>query len=345
MESRPLSSRDLSKEWASGRFRKFYYLLGQPDDARDAVAELKARFKADSFNLSEFTRESDPAHAAVSDALTQPVFADRRLVIVGHPKIAGRDPEPFVEYLKDPLASTTLVIVSDDRKPGVKDPLVSLANTHGAVCVFYALRDYEARGRVTDDARKLGKSLSPDAAEFLVEEAGLDGHILRQELEKAALFVGSAGSITRDDLLACLGYTKGADPYVLSRLIGRRDLSRCLAHLKVVFSAGKAEDHVFQILAQTRNIVVKQLRAKRMLRQGADPDAVLDELRVSRKKLYEGFLEWLSPLTERRLTRDLGACLRSEADLKSKAWLDARQETERLVVELCRTTSPLGREL
>ncbi|MBI5625468.1 MAG: DNA polymerase III subunit delta [Elusimicrobia bacterium] len=337
MDQRPLSSRDLLKEWAAGKFRKVYYLMGQPDEVKDAVAELKLRFKADAFNLGEFTKETDAASAAVSDALTQPMFADRRLVIVGHPKIAKADPEPFVEYLKDPLATTTLVIASDDRKPGAKDKIAALAFQHGAVCVFYALRDYEARGRLVEEARKLGKSLDPDAAEFLVEEAGLDGHILRQELEKAALFVGAEKSITRSDLLACLGYSRGADPYLLSRHIGQRDLKRCLSHLKAVFSSGRAEDHVFQLLAQMRNAVSKQLRAKRMLRRGADEDAVLEEVAVARKKLYEGFLQWLAPLSEARLKRDLGLCLRAEADLKSKTWLDARQETERLVVELCRS--------
>ncbi|MFA6318622.1 MAG: DNA polymerase III subunit delta [Elusimicrobiota bacterium] len=336
MESRPLPSRDLLREWAAGKFRKFYYLMGQPDEVRDALVELKARFKADSFNLGEFSREGDRSSAAVSDALTQPVFSERRLVIVSHPKIAKADPEPFVEYLKDPLETTTLVVVSEDRKPGIKDPLAALAFKHGALCVFYALRDFEARGRLVDEARKLGKTLTLDAAEFLVEEVGLDVHILRQELEKAALFVGSATSIERTDILACLGYTKGVDPYILSRLIGQRDLRRCLAHLETVFSAGRAEDHVFQILAQTRNMVIKQLHAKRMLRQGADPEAVLDKVKVSRKKLYEGFLDWLAPLTEPRLARDLARCLSVEASLKSKAWLDARQEAERLVVELCR---------
>ncbi|MBI4679300.1 MAG: hypothetical protein HY748_17130 [Elusimicrobia bacterium] len=336
MDHRPAKPQDLSKEWSGGRFRKVYYLMGQLDEVKDAVAELKSRFQADCFNLSEFTREEDSGAAAVSDALTQPVFAERRLVIVSNPRIAARDPEPFIEYLKDPLATTTLVMVSDQRKPGAKDPLASLASSQGAVCVYYPLRDFEARARLAEETRKWGKSLAADAAELLVEEAGLDWHILRQEVEKAALFVGEARAISRDDVLACLGYRKGADPYILTRLVGRRELGPCLSHLRAIFSAGKAEDHAFPVLAQTRNVVAKQLRAMRLLREGAAPDSVLAALRIKDWGTYEGFLGWLRPLSERRLARDLAACARVEADLKSKTWLDPHQEVERLVVELCR---------
>ena len=45
--------------------------------------------------------------------------------------------------------------------------------------------------------------------------------------------------------------------------------------------------------------------------------------------------------SEARLRRDLRRCLEVEADLKSKAWLDAKLELERLVVELCAPSRPI----
>ncbi|MBI5210485.1 MAG: DNA polymerase III subunit delta [Elusimicrobia bacterium] len=334
-----LKPQDLSKEWSSGKFRRAYYLLGQPDDVKDALAELKKRFKADSFNLSEFSRETDPPSAALSDALTQPVFADRRLVIVAHPKIVAQDPDAFLDYLKNPVETTTLVLVSHDKSASAKDRLVAPASAAGAVCVFQPLKPWDTPARLIKEAARWGKSLAPDAAELIVEEAGCDWHVLRQEIEKATLYVGQAKAITRQDILACLGYHRGADGYLLTKHVAQRDLKGCLSHLQAVFSAGKAEDHVYPLLAQIRNAVSKQLRARRMLRQGTGEHEVLDALRL-RSKFYDGYLQWLRPLTESRLTIDLRACLSTEVGLKSKTWLDPRQEVERLAVRLCRHFPP-----
>jgi hypothetical protein len=80
--------------------------------------------------------------------------------------------------------------------------------------------------------------------------------------------------------------------------------------------------------------VLKQLRAKRMLKAGRSEAEVFSALRLH-SYWDRDYLSFLKRLSEVRLRRDLGACLGAEVSLKSRSWLSAPQEIERLVVDLC----------
>lgn len=335
MELRPP---ELLKEWQAGKFRPVYYLFGEEAAAKfDAVQTLKALFKADDFNLFEFSGDPNAeAGAIVSEAMTLPVFSDRRLVVVRSPKIPAEARAAFADYLRSPSPTTTLVLLSDDRRPDKKDALAAAAAAAGAVGLFAPLGEGEAAERLIAEAKKAGKTLAPEAAEAIVGEAGTDWGILSGELEKLVLFTGAETAIGPAAALQCLGYRKSADPWAFERLIQSRDLKACLTQLAELFADGKPDEVVFRSLAQIRGAYLKQLKAKRMLKAGLAPREIEQKLRV----FYDnGFFARAQRATEERLRRDLRRCLEVETDLKSKAWLDAKLELERLVVELCTPTS------
>ena len=331
MELRP---DDLLKEWRSGKFRPVYYLFGEESAAKsDALLALKSLFQATDFNLFEFSGDpSSESAAVISEALTLPVFAERRLVIARNPKIPADARAAFADYLKSPSATTTLVLLSEDRRPDKRDVLANAASVAGAVCIFSPLTEEEACSRLIVRAQSAGKTLAAEAADALVAEAGTDWGILSNELEKLILFVGAETTITPAAALQCLGYHKSADPWAFERLIQSRDMKACLIQLGEQFSGSKPEEVVFRSLAQVRGAYLKQLKAKRLLKAGLGQREIEGKLRI----WYDnGFWSRAERVTESRLRRDLRRCLEVEADLKSKAWLDPKLEFERLVIELC----------
>jgi DNA polymerase-3 subunit delta len=335
MELRP---NDLLREWQAGKFRPVYYLFGEESAAKaDAILKLKELFKADDFNLFEFS--GDPASevsAVVAEAMTLPVFADKRLVIVRNPKIPADARAAFAEYLASPSPTTTLVLTCEDRRPDKKDALANAAAAAGAVSVFSPLTEEEACERLVAEAKKAGKTMAPEAAEALVGEAGSDWGILAGELEKLILFVGAETAIPTAAALQCLGYRKSADPFAFARLIQGRDVKACLVQLGELFADTKPEEVVFGALAQIRLSYLKQLKAKRMLKAGLAQRDIETKLRI----FYDtNFFARTERVTEARLRRDLRRCLETETDLKSKSWLDPKLELERLVVELCTPTA------
>lgn len=327
---------DFAKEIKAGKFRPVYLLVGEEASARaDALAAIKSSFKADDFNLREFSGDQDQeAPSVVAEASTLPVFSERRLVLVKTPKILAAARGVYVDYLKDPLKTTTLVLQSEERKFDARDALFSAAAAAGAVVVFSPLKDDEAARKLVAEAAAINRNLAGEAAERLVAEAGSDWGVLKQELEKVLLFT-KAGQITVDDVRQCLGYQKAADPFALTRLIQDRNLKASLAHLARMMRDGKADDVAFRALNQVTTAVSKQLRARRMLKAGTPKEQAFRQLRLH-QYWDRDYLERVEKFSEARLARDLRRCVATEADLKSKSWLDPRIEIERLIVDVCK---------
>ncbi len=336
-----LKPNDLAAEWKAGKFRPVYYLFGTESASKaDAVLRLKALFKPDDFNLREFSGDPNSEYSAiVSEALTMPVFADKRLVIVRNPKIPAEARAALADYLRTPSATTTLVLLSEDRRPDKKDALANAALAAGAVCAFSPLTEEEAVERLLAEAKKAGKNLDPAAAAALTEQAGTDWGILSGELEKAILFAAQTDSIGLEAVSASMGFRKATDPWAFERIVSARDLKACLAYLRDAFADAKPDEVVFRSLAQARAAYLKQLKAKRMLKTGASPRDIEMKLRI----FYDrDFFSRALRVTEERLRRDLRRLLEVETDLKSKAWLDAKIEFEGVVVELCTPTARLS---
>lgn len=330
----------LLTEWKAGKFRPVYYFFGEESAAKqDAVLALKARFKPDDFNLREFSGDPNSEHPAiVSECMTLPVFSDKRLVIVRNPKIPAEARAALAEYLRAPSATTTLVLLSEDRRPDKKDALATAAAAAGAVCVFSPLDEDEAIERLIAEAKKAGKTLDPAAAAALTEQAGTDWGILSGELEKAVLFAGEGAAIGLEAVSASMGFHKAADPWAFERLVSSRDLKACLSYLEDAFTDAKPEEVVFRSLAQARAAYLKQLKAKRMLKAGLPQREIEMKLRI----FYDrDFFARAQRVSEPRLRRDLRRLLEVETNLKSKTWLDAKIEFEGVVIELCTPTALL----
>jgi DNA polymerase-3 subunit delta len=335
-----LKPNDLAAEWKAGKFRPVYYLFGEESASKtDAVLKLKELFKPDDFNLREFSGDPASEHPAiVSEAMTLPVFADKRLVIVRNPKIPAEARAAFAEYLRSPSTTTTLVLLSEDRRPDKKDALAAAAAAAGAVCVFSPLTEEEAVERLLAEAKKAGKNLDPAAAAALTEQAGTDWGILSGELEKAVLFAGKGTEIGMEAVSASMGIGKALDPWAFERLVSARDLKACMTYLRDAFADAKPDEVVFRSLAQARAAYLKQLKAKRMLKAGLATRDIEMKLRI----FYDrDFFPRAQRVTEERLRRDLRRLLEVETDLKSKSWLDAKIEFDNVVVELCTPTARL----
>jgi DNA polymerase-3 subunit delta len=331
-----LAPAQLAAEWKAGKFRPVYYLFGEESAAKgEAVLRLKAAFKPDDFNLREFPVDGQPVDAGpvLAEAMTLPVFADRRLVIVHNPKLLAEARAALADYAKAPSPTTTLVLLSEDRRPDKRDALYgAVSASQGAVCVFSPLTEDEAVERLVAEAKKAGKTMDAGVAAAIVADAGTDWAILAGELEKAMLFVGKGTTIGLDAVSASMGLGKQIDPWAFERLVSARELKPCLSYLGDAFAEAKPEEVVFRSLAQARAAYLKQLKAKRMLKAGLQTREIETKLRI----FYDnGFFARAQRVSEDRLRRDLRRLLEVETDLKSKAWLDAKIELERLVVELC----------
>jgi len=323
-----LSAAVAEKEWRSDKFRPVYLLIGDEPSAKSAfLLKLKAAVRPDDFNLNEWSGEAPGGvQEAVSAALTPPMFSPRRLVLLKNAKLGVADRKAIAEYLKDPLPTTVLAISVDDRRPEMKDPMTTAASALGGVLWFKPMKDEEALQRLLDTASRAKVTLEDDAARLLVQEAGTEWGILQAELDKILLFIKGRDRISKDDVVACLGYRQTSNPFDFPRILQGRDRAASLRQLRRLLAEGIEP---FRILYQISGTIQKQLKAKRLAAAGRTESQIAQELRLN---YYDrDFMRQLALVSEARLAAELRACVDLEARLKSQSWLDAGTELERFV--------------
>jgi len=324
-------------DWKQGKFLPAYYFYGaEAADKKEAVHALKEKLAPGDFNFDEFQLDgSGVAEPVVAQALTLPVFSPRRLVVARAAKISAADRAVFAAYLENPCETTTLVLVTEEKKPDATDPVSSAISDLGGLCGFAPLTDDQALKRLAQEASRAGLKLNEEAAALLINEIGVDWTTLSQELEKLVLYCEGKSEISRQAVLECLGFRKGADPFGLGRLIEARDGVRALRHLKKMFEDGKSSEVSFRALSQISSVVLRQWKAERLLRGGMPEPVAAKSLRLH-PYWDRDYFAGLRKLSRRKLSKDLRLCVETETALKSQSWLDARIELERLTAGLCK---------
>ena len=324
----------LSQEWRAGHFRVAYYLCGEEDAARKtALTFLKKT--ADAFNYREFSKTESGAKTAeiISELLSLPVFSERRIIVVELPDAAATLKKGLADYLKNPSSSSVLIVHSEEIKPDYKETLPKLISELGTLCIFSKLKESEAIEKLKSAAQKNGKTLSQEAAEILVREVGTNWGLLAQEMEKLSFF-SSNPKIEADEAAQSLGYRKASDPFALGRLVEKRLKKETLTHLHSFFDDGKPQEQAFGAIAQMSSVILKQLKAKKMIGAGLRSDEIEKRLRLH-PYWDKGFLGSLSNLSELRLRAELKRCLETEVRLKSQTWIDPVIEIEELALKIC----------
>ncbi|MFA6092261.1 MAG: DNA polymerase III subunit delta [Elusimicrobiota bacterium] len=336
--AREISPEAAEKEWSAGKLRPVYLFVGEDSAGKArALSSLRAVVKVDDFNISDFSGEIESQAAEiVSLCRTAPMFSERRFVLVREIKLGLSGRKLLSQYLRDPLESTVLVLLSSERKADAKDAVMSAAAERGALVFFGPLRPEQAAQRLQEEARRTGFTISPAAAELIVEEVGSEWGILQGELEKIRIFLNGRPSAPDESILACLGYRPETGPFDFSNALEDGDARLALRVLRRKLE--EDENESFGMLRQLSNHLRKRLQAKRMIQAGVPRFEMFGKLRVFGFR-QDRFLSSLQKESEARLLSALKACLQTEVALKSKSWLDRRCELERLTAWILRLKS------
>jgi DNA polymerase III subunit delta len=307
-----------------------YLILGEEDLLRDhAVAALKTAVLGDQgdFNFDQF--HGDDAHGAdiLNCASEMPVFAERRLVVVkSAEKLSARESDALLPYLKDPVATTTLVFVSQKLDGRLK---FSQALTRAAVTIDCSpLRDAQLTPWIGGEADRLGIRLEDQAVQLLKEVSGGSLYAIRRELEKLASYVAAGHVATAADVQVLRGMEPGASVFDLTLAVAEADRGRALSILARNLDAGEAPLRILGSLAwQYRRL----WKVKELLRVGGREGEAARTLRMDPMKVRA----FLGRFTEAHLQRALHHFLEADAQLKGGSQSHPRIVMERLLLRLC----------
>jgi DNA polymerase III subunit delta len=164
-------------------------------------------------------------------------------------------------YLDDPAEDSMIIV--DAHELGPRSSLRKLFEGHDRAA---ALACYAAEGRdlarsISEILTEYGVSADQDAVSMLTGSLGSDRALVRQELQKLALFVGDGGKASADDVASCLVDSGAVSLDQLAFAVGDGKSAAADAFLQKTVAEGVSEVAILRALQrhfQRLELVVSQ---------------------------------------------------------------------------------------
>ncbi len=277
------------------------------------------------------------AEAIVSSALTLPILAAARLIVVRRCQaLAVKEADLLTQYVANPNPTTVLVLLADESLRASRDRKADhwllAAVPDNAVVEVQARRGRALEDWLRQRAQSEGLSVSEEAARLLVQWVGDDATRLLGEVRKAAVAGGADNrTVGVAEVTTVVGEHRVSDVFELTRAIERRDLG---AALKTVDRLLETEEPLLLLAMLTREVrTAWTVQAWRQSGQSVEQIA-----RILRRPpgAIEALVAAVTAQSPGTFARRLSRCWEVERQLKSGG--DARAELTTLVTELCRVT-------
>jgi len=328
---------------------RVYFLYGPEDYLIDEEIQRLLNetlsLKERGLNLHLFSGEEHSSKEIVQTAQTLPMFSQYRFVLVSEgDKIAEDQMMSLLEYIQNPSPSTCLVMYAQTLGPWRKH--LRTIEKAGKVINYPRLKGRAlvswARKRMVEK----GRTLSEDAADYLVEVVGDHLNDLENALEKAFLSVKERKTIELSEVEEIASEVKISTVFDLMDAIGHQNLEKALRILKKAMESKtipfrkdeepskRMDDPVPLLLSmmarQYRNIwMVKEMSSRHP--GAAEVAAAINMSPWNVKKL----MEQVRYFSEASLREGILKC--HHTDLSVKRGRGAKDLLmEKLVIDLCR---------
>lgn len=196
------------------------------------IKEIEKDLEINDMNKIVYNAIKHDAQTIISDCNTLPFFSDNKLVIVEQCKFLSATPNEFdtdtlITYLKEPLTSTTLILVlegkKDERKKVVKE-IKKLCKDF----VFSALNEFDRNNFVTQQIKKCNIQIDRQALSAFYQRCGFDMNRIMQELAKLETYQDTVTVEVIEQLI-----TKPVEDnvFLLSQAIIEQNVKRCFTYV------------------------------------------------------------------------------------------------------------------
>lgn len=320
-----ISAEKLNEALAKQKTVPVYLLTGEDVYRKNLIIrKLRQIVQPDDFNFYQAAADKADLGAALAMANTAPVFsASRMVVLTGVEKLRKEPKEALVRYVQNPLESTTFVLTHNDAKKIKTDKLlVDACTNNGCVAAFDELKKDELNLWVREKLREKGLSAGFDAVDLLTESIGGELMALENELEKLALYTlqRTDKTISTEDVLACIGFSKEENPFELSNAITACAKARAVKLVDKLLDSG---EEPVSVLSKMTFPIIKMARIRRMYDARMAPAEILRAA---------GLFPWESRLvssarnfpTQEQFLRTLNRLIEADAGFKSGAQSDPK---------------------
>lgn len=232
-------------ELRKGIFRPLYFLMGEEPYYIDQISEyIEEHALSDdekAFNQMVLYGRDVTIDDIESNAKRFPMMAERQVVIVKEAQDLSRSIDKLLEYSENPQPSTILVICYKYKKVAKNKKLYKSINKNGIIVEFKALYENKVAAWITSRLQENNYSISPKAAQMLVEFLGNDLNKIDNELQKLQLISEQGTTITPELIEENIGISKDFNNFELQNAVGARDEMK--AHRIINYFAQNQKDN------------------------------------------------------------------------------------------------------
>ena len=325
------------------------YLLYGPEDylIEEEIQEILNRTlsqKERGFNFHLFNGEEHSIQEIVQTAQTLPMFSQYRFVLISEADHMDElKVEVLMEYIRNPSPTSCLVLHGQTVGP-LKKHRKEIEKV-GKVTEYSRLKGRGLVSWMKNRMKEKGKTLSEEAANYLVEVVGDHLHDLENALEKVFLSVGEKRTIELSDMEEITTEVKISTVFDLTDAIGRQNLEKALGILEkameskaIVFrkeeEGSKFGDPIPFLLSMMAKLYWSMLVIKQMSSHHRDAGELAKELGTSLWNIKK-LMDQGKHFPEASLQEGILKCHQTDLVIKrSRGPKDLLME--KLVIDLCR---------
>jgi len=207
--------------------KPIYFLMGEEpyyiDGISKYIEENVLSEEEKGFNQMVLYGRDVTIEDIVSNAKRYPMMAERHVVIVKEAQDLSRTIEKLVGYAENPQPTTVLVINFKYKKIDKRKALYKSLKKDNVVFESKKLYENQVAEWIRRTLSPKGYSISPKAAQMLVEFLGTDLSKINNELEKLQLIIKKETQITPELIEENIGISKDYNNFELRKAIGDRD--------------------------------------------------------------------------------------------------------------------------
>jgi DNA polymerase-3 subunit delta len=214
-----------------------YYI----DRISDFIAQNLLAEEEKGFNQIIMYGRDTSIDEIISNAKRYPMMAERQVIIVKEAQDLSRSIEKLVDYAENPQPTTTLVFCYKYKSLDKRKKLSKVLKKNGILFESKRLYENQVADWIMKTLKARNYTISPKAAQMLVEFLGIDLGKIDNELNKLQLITPQGTEITPELIEQNIGISKDFNNFELRKAIGMRDSLK--AHRIVNYFAQNPKDN------------------------------------------------------------------------------------------------------
>ncbi len=329
-----MNYQQLTQSLKQGTLAPVYLLYGEEnyliENTLKSIERQTLKSGFTDFNHQVFYGEDALIPDITNAALTAPMMADKRLVVVKNiERIKTAQLNKLKDYIDKPSSVSVLVLIGD--KLDSKKAWVKSISAKCTAVRFYPLYDRQAVSFILTQAKEQGYQISPGAAQTLLELSGNNLAGLANQLEKLYAYTASEKKISLDDVEQVVGRVKQHNIFELVEAMSNKKLEQALHILAKIMAQGEPPQLILALIGRQLRRIWK---AKYMRAQGDSWEKIGPKLGIP-KFFLKNFISQVGYFNSSDLKRAFHNLLTTDMRLKSGALLP-RLSLEMLLLDLCR---------